>query len=141
MSTFTKPFKVIVHNVPLKDKPFEVLESFEYYSIKYDGLMVNIPKGYRTDFASTPRVFWSFIPPVGRYSKAAVIHDYMIDETDMDIGIINDIFFEAMTVADVRPVTKYLMYEAVVFYWKFGVYVSNFIRKVLNKELENDKRK
>jgi len=38
-----------------------------------------VPAGYRTDFASIPRVVWSLLPPVGRSGKAAVIHDWLCD--------------------------------------------------------------
>lgn len=36
-----------------------------------------VPKGYETDFASIPRIFWSILPPSGKYRGAAVIHDYL----------------------------------------------------------------
>jgi hypothetical protein len=33
--------------------------------------------GMETDFASVPRVFVWFLPQYGRYTKAAVLHDYL----------------------------------------------------------------
>jgi hypothetical protein len=36
-----------------------------------------VPEGFETDFASVPRVLWSLIPTYGRYTKAAVLHDYL----------------------------------------------------------------
>lgn len=36
-----------------------------------------IPSGFKTDFASVPRAFWSLLPPWGRYKKAAVVHDWL----------------------------------------------------------------
>ena len=136
MSSFTKPFKVKVHNQQLKDKPFEVADSFYYYPDIYPNIIINIPVGYRTDFASIPRVFWSILPPVGRYSKAAVVHDYLIDETDIDIKKINKIFLEAMEVLGVNIVTRHIIYASVQFYSKFGKYISNGVRKLINKELK-----
>lgn len=38
---------------------------------------VTVPKGFVTDFASIPRIFWSVLPPDGTYAYAAVIHDYL----------------------------------------------------------------
>ena len=38
---------------------------------------VTVPKGFITDFASIPRVFWSLLRPDGEYAHAAVIHDYL----------------------------------------------------------------
>lgn len=36
-----------------------------------------VPAGFVTDCASVPRVFWVLFPPWGRYSRAAVLHDYL----------------------------------------------------------------
>jgi hypothetical protein len=36
-----------------------------------------VPVGQTTDFASVPRIFAWFIPPYGRYTKAAILHDYL----------------------------------------------------------------
>jgi hypothetical protein len=41
---------------------------------------VVVPKGFETDFASVPRVFWTIIPPDGKYTKAAVVHDYLYNK-------------------------------------------------------------
>jgi hypothetical protein len=38
---------------------------------------VDVPRGFVTDFASIPRIFWSFLPPDGEYAYAAVLHDYL----------------------------------------------------------------
>jgi hypothetical protein len=38
---------------------------------------VTVPKGFVTDFASIPRVFWSVLRPDGEYAYAAVVHDYL----------------------------------------------------------------
>ncbi len=38
-----------------------------------------VPVDYLTDFASIPRLLWSFLPPMGSYTKAAVIHDHAVE--------------------------------------------------------------
>lgn len=38
---------------------------------------VTVPKGFVTDFASVPKVFFSALPPIGRYTYAAILHDYL----------------------------------------------------------------
>ena len=38
---------------------------------------IRVPKGFRTDLASVPRFFWWIIPPMGRHTQAAVIHDHL----------------------------------------------------------------
>jgi hypothetical protein len=39
--------------------------------------LVEVPAGFVTDFASIPRVLWEILPPQGRYSSSAVMHDYL----------------------------------------------------------------
>ena len=41
------------------------------------GRIIEVPAGFETDFASVPRLFWRVVPPWGRYSPAAVVHDYL----------------------------------------------------------------
>jgi hypothetical protein len=43
----------------------------------HDGSPVIVPRGFVTDFASVPRLFWRILPPWGTYSPAAVVHDYL----------------------------------------------------------------
>ena len=38
---------------------------------------VNVPVGFVTDFASIPRIFWSVLPPDGKYTHPAIVHDYL----------------------------------------------------------------
>ena len=38
---------------------------------------VRVPRGFVTDLASLPRVFWSIFPPTGPYTWAAIVHDYL----------------------------------------------------------------
>src|SRR5271166_5582366 len=38
---------------------------------------VTVPKGFVTDFASIPRIFFSLLRPDGEYTYAAIIHDYL----------------------------------------------------------------
>lgn len=55
---------------------FELSEECE---VAYDNNILIIPKGYRTDFASVPRLLWSVVPPHGRMSNASVVHDFVYD--------------------------------------------------------------
>lgn len=38
-----------------------------------------VPRTYYTDFASVPRFLTWLIPTTGKYTKAAVVHDYLCD--------------------------------------------------------------
>jgi hypothetical protein len=56
------------------DKEWSVLRAIEY-----DGERdhFTVPVGQSTDFASVPRVFAWFIPPYGKYTMPAILHDYL----------------------------------------------------------------
>jgi hypothetical protein len=60
------------------DEKYWKLERDLVYEGKEDHFLV--PKEYTTDFASVPRMFWWLIPRYGRYTEAAVLHDYLCDE-------------------------------------------------------------
>jgi hypothetical protein len=55
---------------------FEVQEDFQLeICLGKTKLVYEVKKGFKTDFASVPRFLWWFIPPIGKYSVAALIHD------------------------------------------------------------------
>ena len=140
MTSFTKPLIVKVHALPLKENPFEVVEEFEFYSEIFVDFKVSIEKGYRTNFASVPRLFWPIVPPIGRYSKATVVHDWLIDNIDkhdLNIHQVNRLFKEAMDVSGVNWFYRNIMFLAVEGYWYFGVHISDFVRKLLGKEIHD----
>ena len=39
--------------------------------------LVTVPAHFETDLASIPKLFWNILPPFGKYTEAAVIHDYL----------------------------------------------------------------
>lgn len=42
-----------------------------------NGVLLEIPAGFMWDKSSSPRIFWSLIPPFGNFEIAALIHDYI----------------------------------------------------------------
>ncbi len=39
---------------------------------------VEIEEGFETDLATSPRIFWAWVPPFGAYEAAAILHDYLL---------------------------------------------------------------
>jgi len=110
MSSFTKPLIV----KPLDSRKWELVEEFEYYTDVFkERIIIKVPKGFITDFASTPRILWSVFPPWGRYGKAAVLHDYLYQTAMFDRKTCDLIFKEAMDVLGVGKIKRNLMYLAV----------------------------
>lgn len=111
MSSFTTELKV----KPLPDgRKWELLEEFSYYLGDLDsGMYITVPRGFVTDFASVPRIFWIILPPWGKYGKAAVLHDYLYQQGKFIRLLCDSIFFEAMTVLGVPRWQKWLIYLGV----------------------------
>lgn len=118
MSKFTNELKVR----SLGNK-WELLEGFSFYfednSNKEEIL---VPKGFITDFASTPRILYPLFPPIGKYNKATLIHDFLYstksDKYNIDRKKADKFFLQAMEVLGVRK-KRYLMYLAVRLFGKF----------------------
>ncbi|HAT1685296.1 TPA: DUF1353 domain-containing protein, partial [Klebsiella oxytoca] len=60
-----------------------------------------------------PRILWTFLPPDGRYAKAAIIHDWMYDNALRTKKEADLIFLDGMTVLGVPKWKRRVMYLAV----------------------------
>ena len=94
----------------------EILPSGQHYRltknfyVRHGGKLYLIPKGFVTDFASVPRALWSIFPPFGRYSKAAVFHDWLYREDIMDRDKADKAFLDCMEHLRVPPSQRWAMY-------------------------------
>jgi len=75
--------------------------------------VIEVPAGFVTDFASIPQSLWNILPPHGRYSSPAVLHDYLYwvqacskDEADLA-------FLYAMEEQSVPFATRMAVYAGV----------------------------
>lgn len=96
----------------------------EDYAVMTKYGLVIVPKGTETDLASVPRIFWNIIPPFGKHSGAAIIHDWLYKNRGQTNGLNltraqqDDIFRDLMKQAKVNIVRRNLMYQAVrMFGW------------------------
>lgn len=87
---------------------------------------ITIPKGFKTDLASIPRIFWSFYPPFGDYMNAAIIHDYLY-KIKFNRKLSDRIFLMIMKEDKVGWFTRTLFYITVrMFGWiRFNANTSN----------------
>jgi hypothetical protein len=74
---------------------FKLLSIFRYRSSLG---VITVPKGFITDGASIPRIFWSLLGPFGPYFQAAIVHDYLYSDRNQSItrDTADHIFKEAM---------------------------------------------
>jgi hypothetical protein len=75
--------------------------------------VITVERGFITDFASVPRIFWAFYPPHGAYAPAAVVHDWLYARRLRPRAEADRIFLEAMAVLGVPWLRRHLLYIAV----------------------------
>lgn len=97
-----------------------VHEDFTYFDEEYgdEGWFITVPAGFVTDFASIPRALWVWLPPTGKYGKAAVIHDYLYRTGEANGEAVTKdyadaVFRRAMEELGVGRVRRTLMWLAV----------------------------
>ena len=96
---------------------FRLLSPFAV-AIVHDGErhQIVVPAGFVSDFASVPRIFWSWIPPHGRYLWASVVHDFLY-HVGAPSGITraeaDHVFYQMMLHAGVSKWRARIMYGAV----------------------------
>lgn len=116
MSRFTDELLVS----PLSDGRTWVICSDFGYDVGEEGSgdTIDVPVGFKTDFASVPRLLWSIMPRWGRYGNAAVIHDFLYWQQERTRAEADMIFLEAMFVLKVTRFKRFLIYYAVrLFGW------------------------
>jgi Protein of unknown function (DUF1353) len=76
MSSFTD--ELTVTHLDANWKLWRVERDFVYeVGAKGSGQTISVPKGFITDGASVPQLFWAVLPAWGSYSRAALVHDYL----------------------------------------------------------------
>ena len=111
MSDFTKDLTI----TRIGKKRWCVSRTFKYY-IGYEGSnnVIIVPKGFITDGASIPRIFWTIVGhPFSEFAQAAVLHDFLYDRRIYTRKRSDEIFYEAMGVLKVSKWKRMVMYQAV----------------------------
>jgi hypothetical protein len=110
---FIGEHRIAVRPCKDNDKEWLTLEPLEYQAKEQRFV---VPPELRTDFASVPRPFVWFIPRYGRYTAAAILHDYLcrvevprgMFRTDAD-----GIFRQAMRLLGVPFLRRWIMWTGV----------------------------
>jgi len=95
---------------------FQLTANFRYHSSVGT---ITIRKGFYTDGASVPKIFWNIFSPWGSYFSAALVHDFLYSKDSSDIFPVAGrkeadlIFKEAMFNAGVGWITRETVYRAV----------------------------
>lgn len=79
-------------------------------------LQITIPKGFETDFASIPRIFWSIVAPIGKHTLPSVLHDYLYEygySMDITRKKADKMFYDAMIESKVARITANILWLCV----------------------------
>jgi len=108
---------VVFEELPVRisARPFLLLYPVVYRTDVLNYSHITVPAGYATDFASIPRIFWRIFPPSGMYRRAALVHDWLVDEQphSCDDKQAAKVFLEAMKDIGVSWMRRKMMYRAV----------------------------
>lgn len=109
---FSPGAKVVVEQ--LDDQNWKVREAFAYTGKSEETFDIRVGQG--TDFASVPKLLVWFLPRYGRYTKAAILHDYLWRERagkDIDYIDADGMFRRAMRELGVPFLRRWIMWAAV----------------------------
>jgi hypothetical protein len=85
---------------------------------------ITVPTGFLTDFASTPRMVWIWMPKSGQYDAAAVLHDWLyhnggkLGPESYTKAEADSVFEEALKLLGVGQPARWLMYKSVQMFGK-----------------------
>ncbi|WP_024803833.1 DUF1353 domain-containing protein [Nocardia sp. BMG51109] len=72
-----------------------------------------VPAGFRTDFASVPRVLIWLIPRYGAYTRAAILHDYLRSAAVVSTPDADGLFRRVLREEGVSMPQRWMMWAAV----------------------------
>lgn len=97
------------------------------YTLEDTQEQILVPKGFSTDLASIPRTLWVFYAPFGKYSRAAVVHDYLYRTQTKTRKESDKIFYKAMKDDGVATGIRHQVYLMVRL---FGWFAWNKNKKI-----------
>lgn len=97
---------------------WEVMEAFTRTTPS--GVEITVPKGFITDLDSVPRVPFVFYMAKGRTVEAAIVHDFLYRNSEMDRLDADNIFYDLMIQEGVSKWRAWYIYSAVRMFGRFA---------------------
>lgn len=104
--------RLVVSQVSEAEGLWEVREPLIFISEEFD-FGVRVPAGFRTDFASVPRLPLVYLATGGIAQAPAVVHDYLYQRGEVSRDVADGVFLEAMAAVGVSWFRRLAMYWAV----------------------------
>lgn len=108
MSRFLSPLLL----QEMDDKTFKLLDVFDYESDKAR-MIIRVPKGFSTDFASVPRLGMIYAMLGNVAHQPAVIHDWLYYAGTTSRAVADAVFLEAMEVIGLNWFQRRMIYLGV----------------------------
>lgn len=99
--------------IPFDDGEYWVLGNPLVFTIRETGQRIVVPRGFVTDFATVPRIFWTFFPKHGEYTRAAIVHDYLYWQQACTREQADELFDIVMEDSEVDSTSRFTIYAAV----------------------------
>lgn len=96
----------------LQNGTWELLCGLTFES-QYTLMPIEVPRGFKTDFASVPRIPLIYDALGGIANKSAVIHDWLYTKQYTSRYLADNIFLEAMKDEGVSLIRRQLIYAGV----------------------------
>lgn len=94
------------------------------YSILIDEKLITIPKHYRTDLASVPKLFWIFVAIYELGITPPIVHDFLYKEARLNRKKADDLFLKMMKKEQVKPRKMWAAYWSVRFFGWIPYYIT-----------------
>ena len=78
-----------------------------------------VPAGFISDGATVPRLLWPLFPPVGKYLKATLVHDFLLTKNPRDRRTADMAFRQCLHSLGITPWRANVMFWAVRGYGVF----------------------
>jgi hypothetical protein len=102
----------IVEHMPKSTRMrFKTHYDLQHTLINREGLYIHAP--YVSNGASVPRLLWWIYPPIGSYTNAAIVHDYLYEKTLYDREFADIQFLIDMKACGTNIFTRYLFFTIV----------------------------
>ena len=90
---------------------YELTSSLEY---DYKGyIIIRVPKGFKTDFATIPSWVPFLRPKNGKWAKASVVHDFLCKREGLPKRMADKVFYYAMLDDEASVFTAFVLWVCV----------------------------
>ncbi len=105
---------IFINNACIKPYKGYDYRTCEPMRVKIDGKKITVPKNFKTDLASIPRILWPiFAPQYSGFVAPAILHDYLYRcHSDANRQFADDVLYSALLTEDVTAFTASKFYTA-----------------------------